>query len=104
MVIAISSDGVLQEFSRKMGLPFIKLPAGYPPRTAIPYLFFPLAVSLKKIGVLGSFDEDVNETLAVLRQIREEVRVDTPTSKNPAKRIALDCGGQYTCRLWLWNL
>lgn len=93
MIIAASSNGVIQEFSLKMGLPFIKLPAGYPPRSAIPYLFFPLAVSLKKMEVLKEFDEDVEETLTVLRQIREEVKTDTPTLKNVAKRIAMDVEG-----------
>jgi len=90
MIIAVSSNGVVQEFSQKMGLPFIKLPAGYPPRTAIPYLFFPLAVSLKKMEVLKEFDEDVKETFTILGQIREEVKIETPTSKNPAKRLAID--------------
>jgi glucose/mannose-6-phosphate isomerase len=50
MIITISSNGVLKEFSQKIGIPCIKLPKGFPPRSAIPYLFFSLAVSLKKIS------------------------------------------------------
>jgi len=93
MIIAISSNGILQEFSQRIGLPFIKLPGGYPPRSAVPYLFLPLAISLKKLGVLKGVDEEIREAIAVLRQVREEVKTATITTKNLAKRIALDVEG-----------
>lgn len=93
MLVAISSDGAIQEFSKKMGLPFVKLPEGYPPRSAIPYLFFPLVITLKKLGVLKGVDDEIREAIAVLRQVREEIKPETPTKKNLAKRIALDVEG-----------
>lgn len=93
MIIVISSGGFLQEFCQKIGLPLIKLPEGYPPRCAMPYLFFPLVVSLEKIGILNNCDNEINETLTVLKQLRENVVIGNPTSKNLAKSIALDIAG-----------
>jgi glucose/mannose-6-phosphate isomerase len=93
MIITISSNGVLKEFSQKIGIPCIKLPKGFPPRSAIPYLFFSLAVSLKKIRVLESPKEEFNEAINVLKQVREDIRLETTTADNIAKRIALDLYG-----------
>lgn len=88
MTISITSNGLLQEFNEKLGLPFVKLPGGYPPRSAIPYLFFPLVVSLKKLGVLSGVDGEVEEAVTVLKQVREEIKPENPASRNLAKKLA----------------
>jgi hypothetical protein len=59
MIIAISSDGVLQEFSREMGLPFIKLPAGYPPRGSD----FGIEIQ-NRVRLHGNSTESFNEKLS----------------------------------------
>lgn len=89
MIIATTSGGILQEYCQGIGVPLVRLPGGYPPRSALPYLLLPLATSLRKLGVLRSLDEEVEEAIAVLRKVGEEVKPDTLVSKNPAKRIAL---------------
>lgn len=93
MIIAISSDGELIRLARKFGLPHLKLPRGYPPRSAMPYLFFPLAVSLKKLGLIPSFDGEVREAISVLKKVRENVKPDNPTHNNQAKKIAVGVKG-----------
>jgi len=93
MTIAVTSDGILQEFSEKTGLPFVKLPEGYPPRTAVPYLFFPLIASLRKLRVLPKVDEEIDEAVGILKEVRKEIRPESPASKNLAKKIALGVEG-----------
>jgi glucose/mannose-6-phosphate isomerase len=88
MIIAISSNGVLRELSEKMRIPLVTLPSGYPPRTALPYLFFPLVIVLEKLGVVSKMDGEINEALTVLKEVREDLRLETSAFENPAKKIA----------------
>lgn len=89
MVVSVSSDGVLEEFSERLGIPLVSLPKRFPPRCALPHLFFPLVVALERIGVLRDIKREVEEAIAILKQIRDEIVPETPTLKNPAKTLAL---------------
>jgi len=87
MVVGISSGGVLEKFCQSLRVPFLKLPGGMPPRIALPYLFFPLVLILKKFGIASKMNE-TREALLVLRQLREEIKPEIPTSQNPSKQLA----------------
>jgi glucose/mannose-6-phosphate isomerase len=88
MTISITSNGSLLAFNKTLNLPFIKLPTGYPPRSAIPYLFFPLVISLKKLGILSGVTDELKEAIMVLNQVREELKPENLTVQNVAKQIA----------------
>jgi glucose/mannose-6-phosphate isomerase len=88
MTISITSNGSLLAFNEILNLPFIKLPIGYPPRSAFPYLFFPLVISLKKFGLLSDITDEISEAIMVLNQIREEIKPENRTINNVAKQIA----------------
>ena len=90
MLVAVSSSGVLQEFSERLKIPFVKLPEKIQPRCAFPYLFFPLLIVLKKLGLVEPECGEVEEAIEVLREIRNEIKPESPTSRNLAKRLALD--------------
>jgi len=51
-VIVITSGGKLLELAKDNHVPFIKIPEGYPPRTALGYLLTPLVLIFNKIGIL----------------------------------------------------
>jgi len=93
MIIGISSGGSLQKFCQKLKIPFVKLPENMPPRAALPYLFFPLVIAIEKLEALKGRREEIAEALAVLKQIREEIKPEAPTSGNIAKQIALQIKG-----------
>jgi len=93
MTLSVSSGGLLEEFNLELGLPYVKLPRGYPPRSAMPYLFFPLIIGLHKLGVLGTYQPDVDDALKAVKEIREEISTRTPTYKNPSKKLALELQG-----------
>ncbi len=93
MLVALSSGGILQEFSERLGIPFMKLPGKIQPRCAFPYLFFPPLVVLKKLEIIELKHDEVEETIEVLREVRDEVKPGSPTSRNLAKRLALDIKG-----------
>ncbi len=88
MTLSITSNGSLLDFNEILNLPFVKLPTGYPPRSAVPYLFFPLVTSLKKLGILSGVDDEIRETITVLKQVREEIKPENPALQNISKQIA----------------
>ncbi len=93
MTLSLSSGGLLEDFSRRLGLPHLKLPNGYPPRSALPYLFLPLVVGLQKLGIAASFEREVDEAMRVVRELRDEVGRTTHTDTNPAKQLATSLKG-----------
>ncbi len=88
MIIVISSNGVLREWSEKTRVPLVTLPRGYPPRSALPYLFFPLVIVLEKLGVVPKMGSEIEEAITVLKELREDLKLETPVFENPAKKIA----------------
>jgi glucose/mannose-6-phosphate isomerase len=66
--IAITSDGKLGEWCENLGVPLIKIPRGFRPRAAMPYLFVPLVEY-----VAGkTLEKDINESIDVLRGLAND--------------------------------
>jgi len=70
-VIGLASGGKLESLLTENKMTFIKIPEGYPPRQALGYLFFPLLSLLQHIGLISPKNEEINETLTVLKDIRK---------------------------------
>ncbi len=92
-VATFTSGGTLARLSSERGLPCFRLPPGMRPRAALPYQFFSLATAARRLGVFSEAWGEVDEALEVLRDFREMLRVGSPTSSNPAKRLAYDIKG-----------
>jgi glucose/mannose-6-phosphate isomerase len=90
MVVAVTSGGRLLSLSKKLRIPYLKIPGGMPPRAAIPYLFFPLPVLMKKMGLSLEIEEEINETTEILQKLRKETAPQTITDNNPSKKLALE--------------
>lgn len=61
-LVLVSSGGLLEQASRKYGLPFIKAPAEFQPRAATPFLFTFLLEVLRKNDLLfPNYEEAVRE-------------------------------------------
>ena len=88
-ILALTSGGILESFCRKFDLPYVKLPPGLPPRASLPYLFFPLLIILEKLNIHSPFDKDIEETLTVLETLKDELKPETLTIDNLAKRISI---------------
>jgi len=56
-IIAITSGGKLAKRCREEGVQIISAPSGKPPRTSVAYLFMPIVVVLKKLGIYESDSE-----------------------------------------------
>ena len=90
MTITVTSGGHLLSFSEKLRIPHVTIPRGLSPRVAIPYIFFPMPVLLARMGILPNVDDDIQEVIRVLERLGEENSPQTPTERNPSKKLALE--------------
>lgn len=88
-VIAITSGGKLKKLSKQNGNPCIIIPSDLPPRASLGYLFFPMLLTLSKIGVIKPQNKAVDETIKLLKDLSEEMRPQRPISDNYAKQLAV---------------
>ncbi len=88
MAVAVTSGGLLHEFSEELKVPLVRLPGGYPPRSAVAYLFFPLVYCLERLGLINPVGE-VEEAVATVAGLRDEVKAEVPVARNPSKRLAV---------------
>ncbi|MDZ7263383.1 MAG: bifunctional phosphoglucose/phosphomannose isomerase, partial [candidate division KSB1 bacterium] len=65
-IICITSGGELAARARRDGVPFIAIPGGNPPRTALAYLSIPVLVFFKRSGIVAPDMIDIEETIQLL--------------------------------------
>lgn len=95
-IISIASGGKLEVAAKKDGIPFVSIPKGYPPRTALGYSFFPPLVVLSKLGLIRDKQNDTEETISVMEEERDrQLEPDIKADRNPAKRLAFDLCRKY---------
>jgi len=93
MVFCVSSGGRLLEFAERLGVPFLRVPSGFPPRAALPYLFTPLVVLSERLGVVSGVSEGFSEAMSVLGRVSGECAPEVPVSNNVAKGLAVGVNG-----------
>ncbi len=89
-VIAVTSGGQLESFCKQLQIPYTIIPKGLQPRVAVPYLFFPLPVIMKKMGIIYKIDNELEETIKILERIIEANAPTVPTKNNRAKQLATE--------------
>jgi len=87
-IIVVSSGGKLSELASRDGQALIKVPAGFVPRAAIGCLFAPLVLVLGKMGILQGVEQEITETTAVLRELRDALNPTVDVPVNLARVIA----------------
>jgi glucose/mannose-6-phosphate isomerase len=88
MIVAVASGGNLISFARKLRLPYITVPSGLQPRVAVPYLFFPLAVTMEKMGLVRGKETELAEVIKVLKKLAKENSAEVSQQNNSAKKLA----------------
>lgn len=87
-IICISSGGELESLAGQDGCALLKIPGGMVPRAATGLLFAPAALLLEKLGILKGVTADIEETVAVLKNLRQTLKPDISAAENQAKIIA----------------
>ena len=93
-MFSVSSGGKLEEFSKILNVPHVKIPSGYQPRAALGFLLTPLLVLLVHLGVAPSRPlDELMGSVEALRSVAERCSCMTPTAENPAKQLAVKLFG-----------
>ncbi len=78
-VVAVSSNGELEQLAAGMGVPFVKIPGGLPPRASLGWLFVPLIAVFEKSGVVSGKMDELRGVADRLYELREEFsKPDSP--------------------------
>jgi glucose/mannose-6-phosphate isomerase len=93
MIFCVSSGGSLLEFAEKLGVPYLRVPSGMPPRASLPYLFVPLPKSLEKAGVVSGVSGELSEAIRLLERVSGENAPEKPVKDNFAKTLASGING-----------
>ena len=93
MIIAITSGGLLLSSAKKLEFPHVMVPAGLPPRAALPYVFFPLPILMGKMGALTNKGSEIEEAMHVIKNASGESSPQIPTENNFSKKLALRLKG-----------
>ena len=92
MIYCISSGGALIKYAQKHKVQYLQVPAGMPPRAALPYMFVPLLVLLEKVGLVKGAKIELSEAIGLLEKISQENGPEVPTRDNFAKTVATHIG------------
>ena len=87
-MVCITSGGLLGEWAVEQDKYAIRIPPGYPPRTALGFLFIPMLMVLTKLGLLETPEVELEETIALLERKAAEYHPSEPTDKNKAKQLS----------------
>jgi glucose/mannose-6-phosphate isomerase len=95
-IIVVAKGGFLMELAHDSGIPFVRYDHAGPARTALAKEFFlPLAI-LEKTGAIPVQNVEISSTAELLFQTINQINLEIPIVKNPAKRMA----GQFLNR-WI---
>jgi glucose/mannose-6-phosphate isomerase len=87
-IVAITSGGELEKLCKKGNVKLVCVPIEKPPRAAVAYLFIPIVVTLKKLGIYEP-DQELETAIENLKELREKLVPENPTENNMAKQLAL---------------
>lgn len=87
-VFCLASGGTLGARAQELGLPLAEIPSGLPPRAALGYSFFPLAVVLGRLGLAPVRGTEMEEALTAIGRASERWGRDRPVAQNAAKGLA----------------
>jgi glucose/mannose-6-phosphate isomerase len=93
-LLVLSSGGELGAQAERHGFPWVRVPAGFPPRAALAFLLLPLVVVLDRVGGGLGPPAEREEAVRVLTALGAELAPEVPTGENAAKALAVRLAGR----------
>lgn len=94
--VCVSSNGELGRLAGELRCPWVRIPPGLPPRSALGYLTVPVLLLLHRLGLVPDRSPEVRRSIAGVRRTIAAYRADHPIDRNPAKQLALQIHGCVT--------
>jgi glucose/mannose-6-phosphate isomerase len=95
--VGLSSGGILEKICVERCAPHLKIPSGFQPRVALPYLSLPIFRILDKLGLINGLEDEVSDAIETLKHISNKLKSSVPSNKNQAKYIAKEIVGTLPC-------
>lgn len=93
MIVVVASGGELLKRAKELGLPHIELPSGYQPRYTFGYQYRALAEIIGSTPIKDGHINLLEKTADWLKEEAQKLLPAVATSKNPAKKLALELVG-----------
>jgi glucose/mannose-6-phosphate isomerase len=90
MIYCITSGGVLMKIANQLNIPYLQVPAGMPPRAALPYMLIPLLIFLEKISLTSGISIELDEALLVIKKIEKQNTIETSVKDSISKMLAVN--------------
>jgi len=87
-LLCISSGGQVERMAGTADCPCIKIPTGYPPRTALAYSAIPILQALTRLGLVGDHSNEVKSSISWVRHKIQLFAPECPLLENQAKALA----------------
>lgn len=94
MIVAIAAGGKLLEQATTHQLPNIVLPSGFQPRMTLGYQLRALLEVLEQTSLLDGSIAELPSAASWMKEQSHTLLATVPTSKNPAKQLALELMGK----------
>lgn len=90
--MAVGAGGTLIELAKKNNVPYYQIVPTYnpskQPRLAIGYQVVGQLTMVSKTGIIDFNEKEVKTVVAEMQKMIDELKLSTPTNKNPAKQVA----------------
>lgn len=87
-LLCIASGGQVERMAEAAGCPCLKIPTGYPPRTALAYSAIPILQAFTRLGLAPDFSKEVRNSVAWVRHKIQLLAPECPFKENQAKALA----------------
>ncbi len=91
----ITSGGKLMELARRDEMPLLSLPAGLPPRVALPRILTEVAYVMDALGLTSHAIDELKAGAEEVGRLNQTIGGDVEVGKNPAKQLAARLVGKY---------
>ena len=93
-LLGISSGGKLGAFCQSEKIPFVQIPGGRPPRTALGYLTIPVFLIFQRAGLFSKISGELEELREIAQEKVRRFGLKNDEKENPAKQLARQFQGK----------
>ena len=86
-LLAITTDGKLAQRARELGVPLLTFHYQSQPRAALGYSIVSLIGMMQRLGFIADKAADLEEAIACMEALQEEIWESVPVAENPAKQL-----------------
>jgi glucose/mannose-6-phosphate isomerase len=93
-IVCITSGGKLEALATANAHPMLRLPGGLPPRAALGHSLIALLAAMQTMRIMPDMSEAIQESIDLLKMLRDRYGAANPESSNPAKKLASSLFGK----------